>query len=620
MRMYPVCFLTALIVFGLGTAHGDWGGDWDFPTPETQEHPDTEAAPVSSPETYPDAEGFSERAYTILNGLADNDLMTWRRGYFEGGDPGKYLPGHAMAKLLIGDGDPLVRELYNDDRSHGEHYHFAAHNWARFLPIFGQAILSDETKENLAEAASTYSAYHSGGGTENHVTQWRTAAAVMPHFLQGDGTLGHRSKDDVLAEMKEWLRNYVQGIYAAGNGEWDSSTYIMYTMNGLQSIYDFSPDEEMRLMARAGLDWFAAAYALKYRGGIFTGPNQRGHADAPHDSIADQTGYLWWGSNADITADDTGGWRYTLHPITSGWRPNRIITDLAQKRLPELPAEFRNTKAGYWGTEGEPEPHEMPETVYVSERYTMGSLWQGSGGQITRFQIVAETPEGAAAFTGGHPAHFDHNNEPTDRLSWRDGNGNHDQSAQVGSAYINLVNAPPDEDVDFAFFAYPRDIESPQRHGEWFVMEAEGTYVAVRPMGTEGELDVGGEDDDLPIIRLSGRQVGFLVETSDVSRHDSLEAFAADVEQLAVDDSAFADELRVSFTNLDGQEITAAWGDGIAAVTVDGQALDPRQWDSVYDGRYLRQRDGVLEVNNGEEGFVVDFTGELPEYRSWSAE
>jgi hypothetical protein len=31
----------------------------------------------------------------------------------------------------------------------------------------------------------------------------------------------------------------------------------------------------------------------------------------------------------------------------------------------------------------------------------------------------------------------------------------------------------------------------------------------------------------------------------------------------------------------------------------------------------VTQRDGVLTVNDGKEGFVVDFAGKMPVYRAW---
>lgn len=71
-----------------------------------------------------------------------------------------------------------------------------------------------------------------------------STALVLPHYLDGDGILGRMPKDAVLRKMKGWLRSYVKGLYAAGQGEWDSSTYLMFDVNGMLNVYDFSPDPE----------------------------------------------------------------------------------------------------------------------------------------------------------------------------------------------------------------------------------------------------------------------------------------------------------------------------------------------------------------------------------------
>ena len=271
-------------------------GPWRVPDPAKVEHPGTDAAPASSPATYPDEDGFQRRTQLVLVGLVLQDLSTYRRGYFSGGDPGKYVPGYVMARLLRDPAADAVSYM-NDERSFREHYHFAAINWARYLPLFGDT-LSDDTQQKLADAAFRFDAYLTGGGTENHKTMWMTSANVLPHYLAGGRGLAHRSKDAALAEARGQLERYVRGLYAAGAGEWDSPTYLMFTLHGLLNIYDFSPDEQTRAIAKAGLDWCAAYYALKYTGGLFAPPNQRGYYDQPFDSIADQTGYLWWGGDA----------------------------------------------------------------------------------------------------------------------------------------------------------------------------------------------------------------------------------------------------------------------------------------------------------------------------------
>lgn len=192
MKILPVCLLLFLSPLGFA--------EWELPSPDKVQHPGAEASPVSSPLSYPDETGFQDRAKVIIEGVATGSLDKWRRGYFTGGDPGKYLPGHAMAKLLLNPEDPEPAKYFNDDRSYKEHYHFAAVNWARFLPIFGEQVLTAETQQRLADAAFKYGAYGNPNGTDNHKVMWWTSTNVLPHYLVGGRGLAHRSKEATLTQ------------------------------------------------------------------------------------------------------------------------------------------------------------------------------------------------------------------------------------------------------------------------------------------------------------------------------------------------------------------------------------------------------------------------------------
>ena len=592
------------------------GAQWKIPSPATAVHPGAKQAPASSPATYPDEQGFQKRGRILIEGLATNDLSQWRRGYFSGGDPGKYLPGPAMAKLMRDPRDAEARRYMNDERSYREHYHFAAVNWARFLPLFGDA-LTPETKTKLSQQAGRFTAYLSGGGTENHKTMWWTSANVLPHYLPGGGRLALKDREAALAEAKRQLRSYVKGLYAAGQGEWDSSTYLMFDVNGMLNIYDFSPDAEARLLAKAALDWLIAAYALKYRDGVYTAPNQRGFAEGPVEKIADQTGWLWWGSNKAVTPEDTRRFNYAVHALTSSWRPNRVLYNIATKNLPVLPFKQRNSKPNYWHGQGlTPTPNQYQETVYVTRHYTLGSLWNGFGGQITRLQLVASGPSGGIVFTGGHPRHSDHTGKITGEISYKDGNGRYDQSAQAGGAYISLSKIPDEEPLAYSFFSLP-SAARPLRRGNWWVMQAGGTYIGLYGLGGRSVSGQSDGNKPFPILRFEGRRTGFILETSDTESFPTLDAFAAALLARAkVDASGLAERMEVGYTTLEGKGMRIRYQDGRgrADVAIDGKPVHFEDWP-VYGGPYITQSKGVLSVNDGRDGFIVDFAGDMPIYK-----
>jgi hypothetical protein len=597
-----------------------------------------DTVPAADVATYPDDAGFEARSAVVLEGLRLNtDLGVWRRGYFSGGDPGKYVPSVVYARLRANPADADAIAIMNDDRSFKEHYHFAALNWARFYPLMADQVLTAETRRKFAEASFRYN-YLNPTGTENHKTMSMTSANVLPWYT--DRGLSHQSKQETLAAAKEQLRTYVKGLYQSGQGEWDSSTYWAFTMNGMLNIHDFSQDPECRKIARAALDWFAATYALKYRDGLFCGPNQRGHYSKPHESIADRVGYLWFGSDSDVTANDMRRAHHTIESITSRYRPPEVIFNIARKELSGLPVRCNNTKPVYWyGLNIYPNPNAYAETVYVARHYSMGTLFNGHGSQITRFQIVADTDAGAVSFTGGHPARSDHNGV-AEGFGYADGIGRFESTAQVGPTALCVWSAPDDEAVDHGFFSIPKGIAPTFKDG-WAVMVAGRTFVAVRGVNvtveagltrlTEKQISENAKDvaankperhTAVPILRLSGRKAGWIVETADTDTFRTEDDFitslsASKVEWFEPGDGSvgvrYASPQSGDIELVDLPDTTNA-----GVVRHQGELVDYKSWKPVYDGPFVRQADGVLTITDGQNGFVIDFTGDLPIYKPWT--
>lgn len=615
-----------------------------IPSPAAVEHPGAREAPASSPLTYPDEVGFQKRADIIISGLATADLQRWRKGWFRtGGDPGKYTHGPIMAKLIV---DPKAADaitMENDDRSFKEFYHFACVNWSRVLPIFA-SILNQQTVEGLDAQVNRWG-FLGQGGTENHKTMWLTSANVLPHYTKS-GRLQRMGKEAALARAKKDLRTYVKGLYAAGQGEWDSSTYLMFDVNGMLNIYDFSPDAECRLLAKAALDWYLAAYALKYTNGAYCAPNQRGFAPSAVATITDRTGWLWWGSTKPVTPNDARGFNYAMQGVTSSYRPNRVLCNIAQRKLPKLAFESRNTKPNYWGISGPPVPGAWFESVFVSPHYTMGALWQGAGGQTSRFQVAAVTPTGVSSFYGGTPVGRNDGDGSLQFGRFGDGYGLFDQSVAVGRAYLMLSSLPDDAQLKtiadqwkethvekaanadgwaaalaqnrFAAFCAPGDA-APLAAGEWLVFSAGQTYVAVRgvaakPQQTTTEPDRGGST--LSYYKLEGAKTGFIVETSDVTQFQTAQDFAAALAKTALDASKFATDLAVTYTSVAGKKIELQYqpGQRRAAASIDAKPVSFANWP-IYDGPYIKHTPGVLTVTDGAASYTIDFTADLPIYR-----
>jgi hypothetical protein len=591
------------------------------------------AAPAALPSTYPDSEAFAHRRQAIVDALAGNDLDQWRRGYFAGGDPGKYLPGAAMARLLVNPADPDALRLMNDARSPKENYHFAALNWARFLPLFG-STLTAETRATLAASAAKYTNYLKPSGTENHRTMNLAAANVIPHFLADATHFGGRPRSEAIDSARDQLRAYVKTLYVGGQGEWDSPTYLMFTVHGLLNIYDFSPDPETRLIAAAGLDLLVAGQALKYRDGIFTGPNQRGYYDR-----ADQTAWLWWGGSTVPSSPDLKRWLFSIHPATSSWRPNATLTRIARKQLHDLPVTLANTRANYWFGQNIPiVPVTHRETLHLSRSFTLGSLSNGNGSQFTRIHLTAtDGAAGPVALTGGHPRKSDHTGKKLDEVTYRDGGGRYDQTVQFGPLLVNLTRLPADETLDHVFVSLPRGAaptEHPGRDGEGrrWVFRAGDTWICITPLGgtatitppdlnpkeiaaREKTLSSGKSVAPLPsILRITGRpHLGFALLAVEASAHaDASDLLAWMDQSYAIDATTFALDAVVGVTLPDGSSATIRHNPEADRATVTPALPAPT---GTYGGPFVTLKDSILTVSDGTDGYRVDFTGQLPAYQ-----
>lgn len=611
---------------------------WDIPSLEKTKDP-SEHVKNASCLSYPMENEFQKRAKIILEGLSGGSLEKWRTGYFSKGDPGKYLPGHAMAKLILNPDDPEPAKYMNDERSYKEHYHFAAVNWARFIPIF-RDLLTDDTFEKFSNEAAKYNSYIKMGGTENHKVMWWTSANVLPYYTNAK-RFGGTDLEEALKISKETLKKYVKGLFDAGQGEWDSSTYLTFDVNGMLNIYDFSKDEECRLLAKAALDWYLTTYALKYRDGIFCAPNQRGFSNSPYESLMDQTGFLWWGGNKVLENKDCRDFRYSVHAITSSYRPNKIITNLALKKIKALPLEQINSKPNYWhGLSIPPIPSLYREVMYLSENYSIGSLLNGYGGQITKFQIVFSSSKGGISFEGGSPRRSDHTGKKID-FGYRDGIGRYDQLIQAGAVSILISKIPDDEEYPYVFFTIPQDY-LPSRFGEWFVFDIEKALLALYPLGAEGEIafseltekqkqenskeEAKGKPpkhNPIKFIKISAKNSGFIVQTAEKTRFKSLDDFVGALKKTKIDQNQIANG-KILYADIEGRNIEMIFNpspigdnhaDYRAELSIDGKKVVYDENKKIYSGPVITQEGGILKVSDGEDSFTIDFSGEMPIYK-----
>ncbi len=351
-----------------------------------------------------------------------------------GGDPLKFALPPATARLLQPADFPAP--VSHDDvvaylsipGNLRQQYHFAASNWARFLPLVGDQM-SAEWHEAFRTAVATYAesrrpsdgarehapmpnplnlvgdpAEHlGGGGTENHKVMFRTTALLYAQWFPEGSLISGHSLDDTRRIAGGVLTDFARKLFTLGNGEYQSTIYFPHSIQPLLNVYDFSPDPATRAMAKAALDYYLAVYALKTFNGVHTGAKRRGWVDGSVLGEMDTMLWLWAGGKPDYTTArvDREHAHVSLHQLTSSYRPNAAVLALAAKQVP-LPFEAELAYPDYHMSERA----RHVETLYASPHYALGSVQLdgvNNSAQQTTWSLNVRARSGSLVFGGGQP-------------------------------------------------------------------------------------------------------------------------------------------------------------------------------------------------------------------------
>jgi hypothetical protein len=189
------------------------------------------------------------------------------------------------------------------------------------------------------------------------------------------------------------LHRYVNALYQIGMGEWDSEVYHGHSFAPYLNLYDFAKDPEVKRLAKAALDWFSTAAAVKYYRGGWGGPVKRdyGGGNRVLASSAARTFWLYFG---DSPLSPEKPELDSLYLITSSYRPPLAAVALAHKQFPK-PVELLSSKPIYenWKPGGDRAPGYW-ETQYFAQTYQMGSLaGTFADGDVAPFKLMAENTQ-----------------------------------------------------------------------------------------------------------------------------------------------------------------------------------------------------------------------------------
>jgi hypothetical protein len=191
---------------------------------------------------------------------------------------------------------------------------------------------------------------------------------------------------------KQRIREYVTALYTTGMGEWDSANYLSHGLTAYLPLYDFARDPEVKLLAKAQLDWICTAAAVKYFRSACAGPNIRDYGNiGAHDGAAGE----FWHYFGGWEKPSEKPYRDFVHIATSAYRPPTAVVELARKNFAR-PVEILASKPSYDGWTkpgGEQEPLYF-ETTWIGNHAQLGTLPEGHldppGMNLNGFRLLAE--------------------------------------------------------------------------------------------------------------------------------------------------------------------------------------------------------------------------------------
>ncbi len=351
-------------------------------------------------------EGFQERGRQVFQKVMKRNV----RGntYFENE---KRTYGLLMMQVLGGNQGALKTLQERDAQAGSWHKHTLGIDWYAAFTIkhqirkyfyFGH-LLEDDYYKRMKKAADIWTekdphrrphhAYKGGQGwgpdaknswvdvrgTDN--LWWMRVTSV---YLMAEET----GNTETAKKYKELIRRHVVALYRIGMGEWDSENYHGHSITPVVNLYDFAKDKEVKALAKAALDWFMAAGAVKYYRGGFNGPTKRDY-NHPYPLGGSAASAMWFyfgeypGDEVEIESDEVHFW-------TSAYRPPAAVAYLAKKQF-DRPREIFAAKPDYGSSKAgrtEIEPH-FYETQYFGKTFQLGTLGRGSGrGDVNGFKIL----------------------------------------------------------------------------------------------------------------------------------------------------------------------------------------------------------------------------------------
>lgn len=398
---------------------------------------------------------FLGRGQRLMREALKNGIPEW--------DASRRKVFNAIARLGLGiEKDEALRQIGEACSDPGGESLFVRHGsidcFLRFRSLF-DGELTSKVRRSLGNGEF----FRMEGGTENHKIM-NAAAGLLTAETWPDWAEAAEVKNRCAA----YLDAYFNRIVRYGQGEFDSTTYSVFYLTSLCSLYDFAQEPALRNKAGMMLDWYLANTAGDWLNGVFTGAHSRDYHPAVTTGAAPAgtaSAWLYFGGR---TPDfRIGEPHYSAICALSVYRVPAVIRFAAEERREAFehrethdvaPADYpshdrQETRAAY-GSGGALKGYGyisrtgVRKYTYVTPGYALGSMTDGKlgdvvwSGQLRRWSLDWDSDAPDATLFFSHPFPDFGYPEENYAAKWL-GSSPYEQVVQHKDALLALYRIPP---------------------------------------------------------------------------------------------------------------------------------------------------------------------------------
>jgi len=542
----------------------------------------------------------------------------------------------------------------------------AAPALVRSLYMFGNSFSSDQVqrikKAVTSEVVSTQLYSH---GTENHAAEFVTSlhllAQYYPDAVWNFGKENYTSRQ-IIDITRERILQRGHGFYKSGNGEILSTTYDPVNSHPFLNLMEFSSEPAMRVAGEALVLYHISMLALNnFDGHIMPPFNRRNTLQTRFSEPGDPgntwantlpLAWFWWGQNQVIPEYFTkkAGEVQTLYYALANWRIPEPLNRIAKGV--EVPYEVHAAVGRFGGNWGNNSGNlETWRYVWKDRDFAIGGpiaqLVNPAGFLLNyeMFSIAWKSSDRLRALEAMHP--YWYSNEGEDY--WHTTHSPFQQSGLYRNTAIIMYNIPEkdpwpdradqkhwlntrnkhfDNLIKLGQVRFPKTVDELVKEGDFYFFREGNVYVSVRVLKsghTLQELEdqwMKGQkmSDTFYVIKSREAQTGFVMEVGTAEDHGSFKAFRKKI--MANSLSVGWNQLEVQYTNSKGDKLRFRFDTDMSEDKEGYIWFAPDFWINnekrvtanwpLAGSPVMSLRGGILKVDQGGDGFSVDWSGELP--------